>query len=181
MMKLLIVGRLGKARGLRGEIYLTPYNADSPCWQAGATLRVVRGDADEVRDVIESKPERTITLLGVTRGAKGRYVAAFEEIRDRNVAEALSRALLAIPLDAVGPAAEDEFYFHEVPGWAVTDEDGARVGTVVRALHTHADLLEIRPVAGGETVIIPVVADFVREIVRDEQTIVVSQFDAFLP
>ncbi len=178
-MKRIVMGRCGKPRGLRGDVYLIAYNRESPCWVPGTVFDLVVADAAVNQDVVTLKSQGTVTLRRLTRGAKGRHVASFDEISGREAAETMSQYALAVPLDAVSPAREGEFFFHEVPGWAVENPQGERIGTVVKAIHTHADLLEIRPSRGGDTIIIPIVPDFVQRIERERTTIVVDRFEEF--
>jgi 16S rRNA processing protein RimM len=113
----LVVGRVGRAHGLRGEVAVT-FSSNRPERAApGAVLYV--GDRELVIDA--------------ARPHQGRMLVHFAGVSDRTAAEGLLGAeLTADPLPA-GDAEldDDELWIHEVVGAAVFDRAGARVGTVV--------------------------------------------------
>jgi 16S rRNA processing protein RimM len=82
-------------------------------------------------------------------------LATFENISDRNGAEAFRGALIEVDRDAL-PALEDGEYYHvDLIGLAVVDREGNPVGTVVEVENFGAgDLLEIER-GGGKTSLIP--------------------------
>jgi 16S rRNA processing protein RimM len=182
-MSLLLVGTLGKARGLKGELFVLAYHPDSPHWEVGRTLYVlpVGTAALDETGILDSKPDLETRIEVVQVGAKGRLVLRLEAVRTRSAAEDLRNCPVAISLDSLESPASDEFYYHEVVGWTVNDRDGVKVGTVVRAVETYLDLVEVRPVAGGETFFIPVVNDIVIAIDRENKVLVVNMMEGLIP
>ena len=84
-------------------------------------------------------------------------------VGDRNVAETLRGLTLATPRAALPPLAPGEYYIADYLGRAVVDETGAAVGTVKSIENFGAsDILDI-VLAGGGSVMVPFVADVVRE------------------
>jgi 16S rRNA processing protein RimM len=182
-MSLLLVGTLGKASGLKGEIFVLAYHADSPHWEVGRTLYVLPAGttAPNEKGILDAEPDLETRVEGVRLGAKGRLVLRLEAVRSRSGAEALRNCPVAIALDTLEKPTPDEFYYHEIAGWAVNDQDGLKVGTVVRAVETYMDLVEVRPVAGGETFFIPVVSDIVTAIDREHKVLVVNMMEGLIP
>jgi len=113
----LVVGRVGRAHGLRGEVAVT-FSSNRPERAApGAVLFV--GDRELVIDA--SRPHQ------------GRMLVQFAGVDDRTAAERLlGLELTADPLAGDdGTLADDELWVHEVVGAEVVDRAGTPVGRVV--------------------------------------------------
>jgi 16S rRNA processing protein RimM len=124
----LVVGRVGRAHGLRGEVAVT-FSSNRPERAApGAVLYV--GDRALVIDA--SRPHQ------------GRMLVQFAGVDDRTAAERLLGAELTAEPLASGDAEldDDELWVHEVVGAEVHDRSGAVLGrvTAVEANPAH-DLL----------------------------------------
>jgi 16S rRNA processing protein RimM len=112
----LVVGRVGRAHGLRGEVAVT-FSSNRPERSApGAVL--FAGDRE--------------LLVEASRPHQGRMLVRFTGIDDRTAAEALLGAeLTAAPLTDDVELGERELWVHEVVGAEVQDRSGATVGRVV--------------------------------------------------
>jgi 16S rRNA processing protein RimM len=152
-----LVGRIGKPHGIRGEVTLD-LRTDEPerRFAPGAVLRAEppSGSASGLRSLtVESARWHQSTLL-----------AAFEEIPDRNAAEAARGVLLhaTIPAD-VSPDDPDEFYDHQLIGLAAYDVSGAALGEVTGLVHGAQDLLTVRT-PDGRDALVPFVKALVPEV-----------------
>ena len=77
---------------------------------------------------------------------------------------------------------DDEFFYHEVPGWRVVDAaSGALLARVVRVVETYAPMLEVAPAGGGPSYFIPVVGELIQTIDRATQTFSVDLPDGLAP
>ena len=135
------VARLGAAHGVRGEVKLWSFTAEP-----AAVVDYGPFETDDGR-VIE---------IEALRPAKDFFVARVKGVADRNAVERLRNVELFVPRERLpAPTEADEFYHADLIGLAVEDATGARLGSVV-AVHNFGagDLLEIRPVAGGDTVML---------------------------
>jgi 16S rRNA processing protein RimM len=150
----LVVGRIGRPHGLRGEVLVEP-RTDEPDrrFAAGARLGTERNRPG-------GQSQDALTVRG-TRWHSGRLLVTFEEITDRTEAEAARGTVLVVPVDPdESPEDPEEFYDHQLIGLSVEDADGVRLGTVVAVAHGGGqDLLHI-DVAGAE-VLFPFVAALV--------------------
>ena len=72
-------------------------------------------------------------------------------------------------LDAIE---DDEFYYDDVLGYAVEDQDGGDLGTVFRVFSAATDILIVKG-ARGEWMI-PAVQDVILSLNHDEQKFIVS-------
>src|SRR5262249_47302758 len=99
------------------------------------------------------------------RAAKGHLVARFCGVGDRNAAERLAHLRLFVPRERLPPPAVDEFYHADLIGLRAVTADGTEVGTGA-AIHDFraGDILELRPQAGGTTIMVPFTAAFVPSV-----------------
>ncbi len=133
-----VVGRIGKPHGLRGEVTVD-VRTDEPerRFARGSTLRAEPppGSASSLRQV---------TVAG-SRWHQSVLLLRFEEVPDRAAAESARGIVLraSIPADA-SPDDPDEYYDHQLVGLAAYDEEGIALGTVAGLVHGGAqDLLRI--------------------------------------
>jgi 16S rRNA processing protein RimM len=150
-----VVGRIGRAHGIRGEVGVE-VRTDEPQrrFTVGTVLRTDPGGRRlEIRSV---------------RTHRERLLLAFEGLADRTAVEPLGGALLMVDVpDTEAPADPDEFYDRQLVGLAVRPisdtgaEPGDSIGTVTEVLHLPVqDVLAVRRHDGGE-ILVPFVADLV--------------------
>jgi 16S rRNA processing protein RimM len=163
----LVVGRIGKPHGIKGEVTVD-VRTDEPDrrFAVGTTLRAEppKGSASTLDSV-------TVESL---RWHQGVLLLRLTESPDRNAAEGLRGLVLhaTIRTDET-PADPDEFYDHQLIGLAAHDLDGKHLGTVRRVIHGAQDLLEIRT-AEGRDGLVPFVKELVPEVDVAGGTVVVA-------
>jgi 16S rRNA processing protein RimM len=130
-------------------------------------LKSFTADPLAVKDygVLESEDGAASFEIEALRPAKGHLVARLRGVRDRNAAEQLTNLRLFVPRERLPPPAADEFYHADLIGLAAVTAAGVEVGTVV-AVHNFGagDILELRPPAGGTTIMLPFTDAFVPRI-----------------
>ncbi|MFE9653529.1 ribosome maturation factor RimM [Micromonospora sp. NPDC006431] len=161
---LLIVGRVGKPHGIRGEVTVE-VRTDEPeaRFAPGAVLRTDSGAVAPAEPGAYRVPaELTVESA---RWHQGRLLVAFEGVLDRNVAEALRGTLVGVDsADVAAPEDPEEFHDHQLVGLAVVTRQGERLGEVARIDHAPAsDLLVLRR-PEGRTALIPFVKAIVPEV-----------------
>jgi 16S rRNA processing protein RimM len=148
-----VVGRVGRPHGVRGELAVQP-RTDEPerRFAAGAVLHT------------EHAPLPLVTVRAA-RPHGTRLLVSFAEVVDRTSAEALQGVLLSAEVDeAETPEDPEEFYDRQLLGLAAVTTEGRAVGVVSDVLHLPAhDLLAIRPAVGPE-VLVPFVTDLVPDV-----------------
>jgi 16S rRNA processing protein RimM len=146
----LVVGRIGRAHGIRGEVGVE-VRTDDP------DLRFADG-----AQLLTDPPERGPLTVTATRWHSGRLLVRFKGLDDRTAAENLRGTMLVIDVDEGDrPQDPDEFYDHQLTGLRVVTTAGADVGEVAEVLHLPAqDVLAIKRGDGVE-VLVP----FVKELV----------------
>lgn len=130
----LVIGRIGRPHGIRGEVTLE-----------------VRTDTPELRFA----PGSTLATDPVERGPltvldswvhSSRWILSIVGVEDRGAAESLRDTLLTIDTAELPPIEDpEEFYDHQLIGLAARLRDGSDVGVVHDVIHGPAgDLLAIR-------------------------------------
>jgi 16S rRNA processing protein RimM len=148
MAERICVAQIGGAHGIRGEVKLKSFTADPMAVTDYGPL--------------ESEDGATRYTIEAVRPAKGHLVVRFRGVDDRNAAERLANIKLFVPRERLPPADDDEYYHADLIGLAAVTADGSAVGTVV-AIHDFGagDILELRPAAGGTTIMLPFTDAFV--------------------
>jgi 16S rRNA processing protein RimM len=151
----LVVGRIGRPHGLRGEV----------------TVEVRTDDPDQRfadgSDLATLPAERgPLSVLG-SRWHSGILLVRFAGCEDREAAEALRDTVLAIDSATLAPLADPaEYYDHDLIGLRVVTAAGEQVGTVADVLHHGQDLLVIDGGGSrsGAEILVPFVAAIVPEV-----------------
>jgi len=140
--RLVCLGQIGAAHGVRGEVRLRSFTADPAAIANYGPLESEDGRVFEIQTL---------------RQAKDYFVATFSGIADRSAAERLTNTKLYVPRERLPePSEPDEFYHADLIGLAVVDRAGRQRGTVI-AVHNFGagDLIEVRPDGGGKTELVP--------------------------
>jgi len=133
--RLILVGRVAGAFGVRGEIRITAYTDDPEALARYRELKRADGSP-------------ALTLIG-GRAQKGALITRATEVATREDAEALRGLELFVPRSALPPPEEDEYYLADLIGLAAVTPDGAPLGRIKSVQNFGAgDLLEIAPETG---------------------------------
>lgn len=162
--ELVIVGRIGAPHGVAGAVRVT--SATQPPENIVHYRPWLVGDG-------AGAPFREVEVTSVRRQANG-FVAVIAGIDDRDRAQALGGALIAVPRHVL-PAldADREYYWQDLLGLTVRHVDGRTLGTVKTLLETGAhDVLVIE--RDGPELLVPFVGAFVLEVDLAARRIVVE-------
>lgn len=187
-MEVLLIGVVGKAHGLRGEVAVHPHNTASPLWAQGVVLYGWKATSPTQ---LTAPPERpTVTLpasarqfvIQKARRVPGSHVVvSFEEVNTRNLAEEIRGFELAVAPGVLPEAESDEVYHHEVVGWSVVHIDGRSLGTVKGIMTLPAqDVIEMTTPA-GKAALVPFVSAIVVRIERAARTLVLDPPQGLIP
>ncbi len=133
----LVVGRLRRAHGVRGEIQMDVLTDFPERIQPGI--------------VLYAGPQRQMLKVGSVRWHNQAMLIAFEEYRTPEAASELRNHWVSVTAADRPALEEDEYYHHQVLGLRVVEEDGTPLGTVTEILETGAnDVYVIRPDLGSE-------------------------------
>lgn len=151
----LVVGRIGRPHGLRGEVTIE-VRTDDPAerFAPGSVL-------------ITNPAERGPLSVLAARWHSGTLLVVFDGVDDREGAEELRDTFLVIDSDGLKPLTDPEaFYDHDLIGLAVVTAEGEHVGVVADVLHHGQDLLVVDSAGDrtGSEILIPFVAALVPEV-----------------
>ncbi|WP_328857723.1 ribosome maturation factor RimM [Williamsia herbipolensis] len=155
----LVVGRIVKSHGVRGEVVVDVRTDDPDSRFAdGSRLRgrLPKGGG-----------EREFVVSGA-RDHGGRMLLRIDGVDDRGAADELRGVLFLIDTAAVDSGDDpDEFYDHELIGVPVTTVGGEPVGELTEILHLPGgDTLVVRTPQGRE-VLVPFVAEIVPTVTTE--------------
>jgi 16S rRNA processing protein RimM len=140
--KRVLVGRVGAAHGLGGEVRLISFTEDPKAIGAYGAL----GDAQGARqfEIVALRPLK-----------EGLLIARFAGVSTRDAAEALKGVDLYLARAALPATAQEEFYHADLVGLAVHNPAGERIGRIAGVLNFGGgDILEVEPV-DGEALLVP--------------------------
>ena len=154
-----IVGRVRKAHGVRGEVVVEALT-DDPATVFATGRRVLSESFDELH-IRRSTP------------FKGGWILRLNEITTRNEAELWRDRYLVLPAAELKPLAEDEVYYHDLVGLRVQLAGGEPVGRVEALFEVPQGLmLDVRTERG--TVMVPYRPEVVTCVDVAEGTIVID-------
>ncbi|KID31132.1 ribosome maturation factor RimM [Prauserella rugosa] len=155
MTEQVVVGRVAKAHGIRGELAVD-VRTDSPDerFVEGAVLTGRTRGGDTLR-----------LTVAAARWHSGRLLVRFEEVPDRTAAETHRGLLLLADAGELPPIDDpDEFYDHELEGLSAELADGTVVGTVREVVHSPGGELLVVDREGLPEVLVPFVRAIVPEV-----------------
>ena len=146
----LVVGRIGRAHGIRGQVTVE-VRTDDP------ELRFAPGTT-----IVTEPAERGPLVISDSRFHSGRLLLSFEGVADRNGAELLRNTILVVEADPdESPDDPEEFFDHQLLGLAVVDGAGEVLGEIADLLHLPGqDVLSVKRPDASE-VLIPFLKRFV--------------------
>ncbi|HET7729223.1 MAG TPA: ribosome maturation factor RimM [Usitatibacter sp.] len=161
------MGRVVSAVGIQGWIRLKSFTADP-------------GGLDEFAEWVVRTPEgwRYMALEEFALRPNG-TAAKLAGCDDRDAAERLKGADIAVPREALGEDEEGMLFQVDLVGLDVVDAGGARLGTVDSFFETGDTSVMV--VKGARERLIPFVPDYVKGVDRDARRITVdwkAEYDA---
>jgi 16S rRNA processing protein RimM len=171
----LVVGRVAKSHGIKGEV-VVEVRTDEPDdrFAVGTVLngRKPRSNGGTNPYVVEAVREHSGRLLLRLRG-----------VDDKTAADLLRGILFVVESDDLPPSEDpDEFYDHELEGLSVRTVDGQDVGKIREVLHSAAgELLSIRPADGSRAeILVPFVSAIVTSVSLADGLVVIDPPEGLL-
>ena len=145
------IGIVLRAHGIRGELKVLP-QTDQPAYYSSMKQVFLVTEGDITEHHVKS-----------CHLSNGLWRMGLEGITDRNEAEARQGSEVMLATDQLRPLETGEFFQHDLVGCQVVTLEGETVGTVSALMETGAnDVLEVT--GKGETILIPLVMDVVKEV-----------------
>jgi 16S rRNA processing protein RimM len=159
----LVVGRIGRPHGVRGQLTVD-VRTDDPAgrYAAGAVL-------------VTEPPERGPLTVSGSHWHGGRLLVSFAGVEDRAAAELLRGTVLLVEqAEDERPGDPEEFYDHQLIGLRVVTASGEPLGPVTEVLHLPGqDVLVVSRVDRSDA-LIPFVAAIVPQVDLTARRVVVA-------
>ncbi len=156
-----ILGKVTKPQGYQGKVHCF-LDTDQPERYSKLESVLLEIQHELVPFFVESI---TIKL--------NKAVVKFEGVDTEEDARALVNAQIFLPLDLLPPLSGKQFYFHEILGYQVQDQDNNPVGTVQQVLDGNQNaLLEIA--VKEQTVLVPINDSFIRSVDREQKILSIN-------
>jgi 16S rRNA processing protein RimM len=144
----LIVGRVRRAHGIRGEVVVEALtDSAETCFAVGQ--RVLAGTAGGELPPAEAPGPRELTIRRAAPFKNG-WILRFAEITDRTSAELWRDRYLLVPAGEVTPPSAGEIFYHDLIGMRVERVDGREIGHIAALFEApQGVLLEIETPRGS--------------------------------
>jgi 16S rRNA processing protein RimM len=162
----IVIGRVSKPHGVKGEIRIEYFNPEDPNHFSRYQMIFLQGD--------EGNPQ-AYRLIAV-RPHKQFILAQLKGIQTREEAEQLRGKVVLIDPAELPPLEEDEYYWHDILGMRVVTEKGEDVGKVTEIVPTGSnDVYVVRK--GGKEFLIPATKDVIMSIETEAHTMVIRPLE----
>lgn len=151
---IVVLGKVAGAYGVQGMVRIQPFADDPSAW--GKLPHWLLG-ASEDADWRQFEVQRCRLHLGA-------LVARLAGVDDRDAAEALKGQLVGVPRAEMPPAGQDSYYWGDLLGLAVVNDQGENLGVVRGLIETGANDVLAVDAGDGKERLLPFVAAVVGEV-----------------
>ncbi|WP_288225881.1 ribosome maturation factor RimM [uncultured Enterococcus sp.] len=148
------VGKIVNTHGIRGEVrVISTTDFTEERYQVGETLYLFRDDQDVLPLTIASyRRHKNFDLL------------SFEGYQNINDVEAFRDGILKISEKQLGALNEHEYYYHEIIGLTVVDDEENEIGKITEILSPGANDVWVVKRKGQKDALIPYIESVVKDI-----------------
>jgi 16S rRNA processing protein RimM len=151
------LGKVTKPWGVKGQVVLF-LDVDAP-----------EDYAELDSAFVEVKGKLVPYFFHVDQLNGNKAIVTFEEISAEQAAALCSHSLY-LPLDLLPKLEGNKFYFHEVVGFRVIDEEKGDIGTLEQVIEYPAQPL-FQVMKNGVEVLIPVIDEVIKKVDRETKTL----------
>lgn len=155
-----IVGKITKAHGLKGELTVLSLS-DNPD-------RFVEGNVVFLQD------GRALTI-GEVRANGARLLVTFAGVADRAAAEALGGELLVVPEADLPDLPDSTYWPHQLEGCEVLTKAGRSFGTITDVVGNPANDIWIATGPDGRETLVPAIAQVIAEVDIEGRRVIVHE------
>ena len=144
-----VVGKITRAHGLRGEVTILPLTDNPDRFSVGNELSLEDG--------------RTLTIAA-SRNNGARLLVTFAGVADRTAAEALRGRMLVVPESALPTLPEGTYWPHELEGCEVVTDAGRVLGRISDVVANPANDIWVTTTPDGGEVLLPAIRQVIAEV-----------------
>jgi 16S rRNA processing protein RimM len=159
------IAEIARPHGVRGELRLKLYNDSTTMISKGRKITLLPAETGRGK-----KKEPDIRLITSVRSTPGALLVQLAGIDDRDAADAVRGARLAVLRDELPDLDDGEFYARDIEGARVELVSGDVIGKVLElASYPGCDVLriELDAASGGRTIEVPLVDSYVALVDAD--------------
>jgi len=162
------VGYITMTHGLKGEVKLRPLLNDPSLVQDVRRARIVEDDGVSVEAVLEK-----------VRGQGGRWIVKFKDFKTIEQAQDLVGRSLEVYCEDLQSLPEGEYYWFQIEGLQVFDEEGRYYGTVNEIIVTGSnDVYVVQD--GDKELLLPMIDSVVKSIDLKENKLIFHIIEGLL-
>lgn len=160
------VGKIGRPRGLDGELYITPNTDFLERFEGLDEILIKENDGWEIIKVVSSKI------------ISGRPVLKFDRVENPEEAARLTNKLIGVPIEQAFVLPDDTFYLFDLVGCKVYDFVSQKeCGEIVEVVKYPAnDIYHVKD-SQGRIILVPAVKKYIKEVDIDDKKIVIDLTD----
>jgi len=167
----LLLGKVSKPFGLKGEVRVRPYNPQSETFELVNTL-YLRSPQGELKEY----------QINRVRRHQDCFLIKFQGVDNRDQAEQLRGCEVLVPKHQLASCQEGEYYWYQLLGLKVKNEAGELLGEVIRIEETNPyldgnDVLIIK--SECQEVMIPFVEEVVKEVNLEKGEIIITGLEDY--
>ncbi len=169
-MALIEIGRAVNTHGLKGEMKIESWSDfEEIRYTPGNTVYIDKDGNVQAFTVRSYRPH------------KGYALVAFEELPDISAAEPYKGGIICVDEADRHELPEGEYYYDELIGLMVQDEDGRHIGQVVAVEETNGAQDNLRVAREGNSdALIPNIPEFVKNVDLDVKVITIHVINGLL-
>lgn len=152
---LLSVGKIVNTHGIRGELKIVSHT-DFPDVRFAPKARLIL--------VHPESGEQVEVTVSAARPNKGMFIVRFAGYDNINDVEKYKGFELKVPKDNAVELPDNEYYFHEIIGCRVVDEEGQELGVIKEILRPGANDVWVVQLPSRKELLLPVIDDVVLDV-----------------
>lgn len=165
------VGKIVNTHGVRGEVRVvskTDFREER--YKKGSVLYIFK----------QGQKEPLKVTVAAHRQHKQFDLLTFEEINSLNEAELLKESILKVEKEHLGSLDEGEFYFHQIIGCEVYDEEDKLIGQIKEILTPGANDVWVIGRKGKKDALIPYIPSVVKNIDISSKTVHIEVMEGLI-
>lgn len=172
MIEFFHVGKIVNTHGLLGEIrVISTTDFPDERYKKGSTLYIFP----------EGSKQGVEVTVKTHRKHKNFDLLTFQQFNHINDVEKFKGAILKVSKESLSALDEDEYYYHEIIGCKVYNQDQVLLGTVKEILSPGAnDVWVVTPVQKGKEILIPYIPLVVKSVDVGEKKIMIEEIEGLI-
>ena len=163
--ELVVVGKITKAHGTRGEVSVLVLSDVPTRFDPGS--------------VVLLDDRRKLTVAS-TRTDRGRLLVFFEGIADREAARQLTGRFVHVTVADLPELPEGQWWPHQIEGCEIAFDDGRELGVVSEVIANPANDIWAVATPDGREVLVPVLKDLLVSVDVEARRIVIQEMPGLL-